>query len=544
MSAGAGGDYQLVFYAFDIPYLNGYDLTQVPLVDRKTILKRLLKLQSRSKGPIRYSDHLSGDASAIFAHACKGALEGLVGKRKDSSYEQKRSSAWIKLKCRKRQEFVIGGWTDPGGSRSGLGALLVGYYGGDHKLHYCGKVGTGFTAQTLIDLHKRLEPLATDQPAFSNAPRGRLAASAHWVQPQLVGEVEFNNWTTDGNLRHAAFLGLREDKKAKEVKREIPVEPPAARPAKRSVAAHRTARTRTPANDNSPLAQLTNPDRVFYPDKGYTKRDLAEYYLSVASSVLPHLVGRPLSIVRCPEGWQSERFFQKHRTQGMPRTIRSIKVREKNAVREWLAVDDEAGLVGLVQLGTLEIHPWGSRQENLDLPDRLIFDLDPGEGVRWGAVIDAAREVKQRLQDWKLDSFVRTTGGKGLHVVVPISPRATWDELKLVARGFAFTLQNENADRYLATASKAQRAGKIYVDYLRNARGSTAIASYSTRARAGATVAIPLRWGELSAGLDPASFNLETVPRRLARVRTDPWNGFFDVKQSISGRLIAKFSES
>jgi bifunctional non-homologous end joining protein LigD len=540
----AGRDDQLVYFVFDLPYFDGYDLTSVPLLERKAVLKRLLGSEAKKLGAIRYSDHLDADGATVLAHACKGSVEGLVGKQADSPYEQRRTRDWIKLKCKKRQEFVIGGWTDPGGARQGLGALLLGYYDNEKKLHYCGKVGTGFTARTLNELHRKLAPHRAREPAFSNFPGRPSAVHLHWVRPKLVAEVEFGSWTNDGILRHAAFLGLREDKNPTDVKREVAVAPPTVKLRRASHAAA-SGKSNDPVEELGDLTdRLTHPDRILYPDASITKRSLAEYYIAVADWILPHVVDRPLSIVRCPEGWKGECFFQKHRTDAMPESVQSIKIRGKNAVREWISVKDVAGLVGLVQMGTLEIHPWGSRVENLEAPDRLIFDLDPGEDVSWGDVVNAARELRQRLKDWKLETFVRTTGGKGIHVVVPSVPRATWAEVKSAARGFATMLQNERPDRYIATSSKAKRPGKIFIDYLRNGRGSTAIASYSTRARAGCPIATPLRWSELTAKLNPATFSINTLPSRLSRLKSDPWDGFLDTRQAIPADFINRFGHS
>jgi bifunctional non-homologous end joining protein LigD len=285
-------------------------------------------------------------------------------------------------------------------------------------------------------------------------------------------------------------------------------------------------------------ARLTNPDRVLYPESDITKRDLADYYESIADWILPHIVNRPLSIVRCPEGREGECFFQKHMTGGMPKPLRGIEVEASNGKRLYLAVDDVAGLVSLAQIGALEIHPWAAREDRLDRPDRLILDLDPGAGVDWNELVFAAREVKELLHDVGLTSFLRTTGGKGLHIVLPLVGQASWGELKSVAHGFALALERRSPERYIATASKARREGKIYVDYLRNERGATAIASYSTRARAGAPVATPLWWDELSEKLDPTAFNLHTVPGRLAQLKRDPWDRFLELKQKISNSLI------
>jgi bifunctional non-homologous end joining protein LigD len=526
-------DQDVLYYAFDLPYYHGADLTRTPILERKRILEQLISAQKEPGGVIRYSDHLDGTGTRAFRRACRSAVEGLVAKRVDSPYEQRRSGNWVKLKCSNRQEFVIGGWSDPKGSRQGLGALLLGYYRTTGKFTYCGRVGTGFTEESLADLHERLARLGTDEPPFVNPPTGHAAADAHWVKPELVAEVEYGSWTREGMLRHSVFLGLRDDKKPGAVSSEVPARTP------------RAERPATPRRPHSALSGkngqhknrrvvLTNPDRVLYPEGPITKRELAEYYEKVADWILPHLMHRPLVILRCPEGREHACFFQRHMGQGMPAAIHGIEVLEKEGTELCMTIEDRDGLVALAQLGALEIHPGGSRDDELDRPDRLIVDLDPGEGVEWSALVRAAREVRDRLNDLKLASFVRTTGGKGLHILVPLARTIDWKQLKSFAHAFARWLESDAPDRYIATMSKARRAGKIYVDYLRNERGATAIASYSTRARRGATVATPVRWDELGARLDPQAFDIHSVPVRLKRVRHDPWEGFFEVRQSLS----------
>jgi bifunctional non-homologous end joining protein LigD len=537
-----GRDKHLVYYVFDLPHLDGYDLTRVPLLERKELLRKILTSRSSRNSPIRFSDHLAGDGPKVLAHACRNAIEGLVAKRVDSAYAQKRTADWVKVKCLKRQEFVIGGWTEPRGARSGFGALLLGYYRENGELVYCGKVGTGFSDQTLVDLHERLDKLAAERPPFVNPPRGSEAKGVHWVRPKLVAEIEFGFWTKDGMLRHSSFHGLREDKPAREVKLESPVDLSTAVKKAPSVKVEKAPATRRRPSAAPSTPVVTHPERVVYPESGITKQHLADYYASVADWILPHVVNRPLSIIRCPEGWRGDCFFQRHRTDGMPASVRSIEMLEGRSRQKCLAIDDVSGLIGLVQMGTLEIHPWGSRADRLEQPDRLILDLDPGDDVPFADLVDAVREVKDRLAHLKLESFVRTTGGKGFHVVAPLERRLSWEDLKRVARSFAFSLQNDDPKRYIATASKAKRKGKIYVDYLRNERGSTAIACYSTRARAGAPVATPIRWSELSAELDPSAYTLRTIPQRLSRLKGDPWEGFFEVRQSIGKPLIATLS--
>ena len=430
----------------------------------------------------------------------------------------------MKVKCKKRQEFVIGGWTDPGDGRESLGALLVGYYRSPSELVYAGRVGTGFSQQSLHDLHKVLQPLEQKRPPFWKAPAGIAARGViHWVKPKLVAEVAFADWTADGVLRHASFQGIREDKDPTEITREVAIDnrlSVADQSAKNqkdrgeAMTPASTTKIRAAAHSTDVFAgvRLTHPDRVLFPDEKITKRDLAVYYTAVAPFLLPHIKGRPLSLVRCPDGSTKACFYQKHLGTTMPEAVRGIEIKEKAGMATYIAIDDLAGLISLVQMGVLEIHPWGCREDRIERPDRLIFDIDPAEDLAWGDVVRAARHVRERLEDLGLDSFVRTTGGKGLHVVAPLVRRASWEELKALSKAFADALVREQPKRYIAQASKAKRAGKLYIDYLRNEKGATAIASYSTRARPGATVATPLTWDELSVSLRPEQFNTRTVP--------------------------------
>jgi bifunctional non-homologous end joining protein LigD len=477
----------------------------------------------------------------------------VISKRSDSCYEQRRSRNWVKSKCIKRQEFVIGGFTDPGGSRVGFGALLLGVHDGPNRLVYCGKVGTGFTDQSLRDLHKRLAAIEQDKPPFINPPRGSEARGVHWVRPGLVGEVEFIEWTSDGILRHPSFHGLRQDKKSSEIVRETPQAVESGDPGKRKRRTPRqspsSARTsahgsgeRAPARRSGPDTvagvPLTNPDRLLYPERNITKRELAEYYAGIADWVLAHVAGRPLSIVRCPQGRQSKCFYQKHVSESLGPPIRGVKIRAKEGSSEYLWINDLAGLITLAQLGALEFHPWGSRTDNIEKPDRLIFDLDPGPGVKWSDVIEAARLVRDRLEGLGLQSFVKTTGGKGLHVVAPVTRRAGWDEVKDFARRIVRRVSEEHPGKYLIQMTKAKRRERIFLDYLRNGRGATAVAAYSTRARAGAPVSTPLKWEELSQIRSADQFTLRDIPGRLARLKKDPWEAFFTLRQSVTASML------
>jgi bifunctional non-homologous end joining protein LigD len=549
-----GADHLIVYFVFDLLFYRGRDLRQVALIERKQLLSRLLELRRHTQ-TIRFSDHIAGDGNQVFSMACREGLEGIVAKRNDSHYTERRTTDWVKVKCKKRQEFVVGGWTEPGGGRESLGALLVGYHRSPTELVYCGRVGTGFTEQSLRDLRQLLEPLEQQRSPFHEPPAGVAARGLiHWVKPKRVVEVAFAAWTADGLLRHASFQGVREDKAPTEITPEVPIDkkPAAAghshhnhKSRARSMATLKQAKSKPSKDSGDVIAgvRLTHPDRVLFPDEKITKRDLAVYYTAVAPVLLPHVVGRPLSLVRCPGGRAEPCFYQKHLGEMMPKAVHGIAIREKSGTATYIAIDDLAGLISLVQMGVLEIHPWGCRADRIDRPDRLIFDIDPAPDVAWAEVVRAAWHVKERLVDLEIESFVRTTGGKGLHVVVPLVRRVSWDDLKALARAFADALVREQPEQYIAQASKIKRAGKIYIDYLRNEKGATAIASYSTRARAGATVATPLSWDELSESLRPDRFNARTVPERLGTMKQDPWQGFFEVQQSIARTKLARVKQ-
>jgi len=515
-----GRDRDLVYYLFDVPYLNGVDLTDEPLQARKAKLAMLLR--ARTTGPLRFSDHIRGDGPTFHRQACEFGLEGVVSKRVDSPYRGIRSSDWMKAKCRLRQEFVVGGYSEPAGARSGLGALLLGVYA-DGALRYCGRVGTGFDDKTLRALRRRLDALTTDTAPFTSplpaeAKRGRV----HWVKPQIVIDVEFAGWTHDDMIRQGSFQGVREDKAPRDVVRERPTLPDL------------TPHTVTTGARRAPL--LSHAEKILYPEDGLTKQDLARYYEAVIDWFLPEVRDRPLTLLRCPNGYNKECFFQKHAGDGTPAVVRRVPIREDDGVEDYLAVDSLEGVWALVQLGVLEMHVWGARRDQPDFPDRLVFDLDPDPSVPWAEVVAAALATRARLNDLGLVSFARTTGGKGLHVVVPLVRRRDWAAAKRFAKAFAEDLVRQHPQRYTARLPLAARRGKIFIDYLRNGRGATAIASYSTRARPHAPVAMPLRWDEITPSLDPSAYTLQTVPVRLAKRRRDPWADFRDARQSLTRR--------
>jgi bifunctional non-homologous end joining protein LigD len=487
---------QAVRYAvFDLLALNDDDLRDVPLLERKAALSRLLgPPQANDQGnALVTSGFLRGNGALAYQRACEAGLEGVISKATDAPYRGGRGDAWRKLKCIDSDEFVIVGYTPGKGSRGALGALLLAEPRGK-QWRYVGRVGTGMDTEMLKRLHAQLKAVKR-KPELIDAPDSKQLRGARpiWVQPDTVVEVAFRGRTGDDFLRQGSFKGLRPDKspadlndsdRAEEAKRM-----PARKTASKSVA--RKTGARKSATGGAEF-HLTHPDRVLIEKPRITKRALSEFYADIAEHLLPGVVGRPLSLVRCPDGAGGECFFQKHPMTGMPDAIRIGDARSARGSRQqYVYVDDVEGVLGLVQMNVIEIHPWGSTIADLEHPDRLVFDLDPDTGVAWPRVRDAARIVRERLQAVGLESFLRTTGGKGLHVVVPLNPRPDWDTAKAFAHALARTLEDEAPQDFVSVATKNRRKGRIFVDYLRNARGSTAVASYCVRARPGAGVATP-----------------------------------------------------
>ncbi len=520
----------LTFMVFDLLHLDGYDLTGLPLEARKEALRGLCAGLAGTAA-IRYSDHVAGHGPEASHQACRMALEGIVSKRRGRPYRGGRGRDWLKIKCVARQEFVVGGLTQPEGSRTGFGALLVGYHDEDGALRYAGKVGTGFTQATLEDITRRAVRLETDTSPFTPTPPRAIARRARWIRPELVAEVEFTQWTRDGRLRHPTFRGLREDRAPRKITRERPVAVAQVEPE----AAGRRGRGQ---RDSAPAgARLTHPDKVLFPADGITKRDLAAWYAQVADRMLPLAARRPLMLVRCPEGIRGECFFQKHAGASIPEGIERVPIQESAKVGHHMMVTSAQGLVGLVQMGAMEIHLWGTRGEDVEHPDTMVLDLDPDEALPWDEVARAALELRGRLSALGLKSFVKTTGGKGLHVVSPIEPGISWDDLKAFSQGLARQMVADAHDRFTSVMTKSRRKGKIYIDYQRNGRGATFIAPYSTRRREGAPVSAPITWKELQEGIHPAEFTLRTMPERLKRLKRDPWSGYEEARRAITAAM-------
>ena len=545
----------LVYYVFDLLYLNGYDLKQVGLLERKHALAAIVP--SATAGLIRYSDHIPGRGEVVFAEACRRGMEGIISKRTDAVYLAGRNRNWIKVKCGHRQEFVIGGFTDPTGSRVAFGALLLGVYDEQGQFEFVGRTGTGFSERSLKELHKQLIALKQSQSPFVNPPSGVDSRGVHWVKPRLVAEVSFAEWTNEGLLRQAAFQGLRKDKAAKSVIKEGPGKSTPVRtnssgapktPIRRRarMAGHPAKENETATKGPATVAGVTvsHPDRILYPGQGFTKLALARYYERVSTWLLPHLQDRPLTLVRCPEGYNKECFYQKHANRTVPDSIGRVKIPEGNGVSWYMLADSLPAVIGLVQMGVLELHTWGAKRDGLDRPDRIIMDLDPDPTVPWKFVIEGAQLVRTLLNELDLECFVKTTGGKGLHVVLPLRRVHTWDEVKTFSKGVADHLMRLVPDRFVANMSKQKRKGKIYLDYLRNAKGATAIAAYSTRARPGAPVSVPLAWEELSVDVRSDHFTVENVVERLNGLKRDPWRDYFTVKQKLTQKMKASLGVS
>jgi bifunctional non-homologous end joining protein LigD len=551
-NARSGGTRQsLVYYVFDLLHLDDVSFMATPLEVRKA---RLLQIVSpaRESSRIRYSDHVVGGGDRLFAEACRLGLEGIVSKRRDAIYRPGRNTDWLKTKCTERQEFVIGGFTDPEGLGHGIGGLLIGQHDAEGRLIFTGKVGTGLTHRAADDLRRTLEARAIAKSPFAGGPTGWPSRNVHWVRPELVAEVAFAEWTTDGKVRHPSFQGLRDDAAPRTVRlgrgsSPAAIEPPPSSPGA-AVRPHapvnppaRRARSAGPEVEVAGV-RLTHPDRVLFPDIGLTKLDLARYSEQIGRWILPHLAGRPLTLVQCPDGLGGPCHYMKHSKVWSPPALRRVRIQEKTKLGEYLVADSLAAVVSLAQMNVLEIHTWNAIDGDVERPNRLVFDMDPGEDVTWRQVVEAARVMRSLLRALGLESFVKTTGGRGLHVLVPLVPHADWRQCLAFSRGLSAVLVAREPDRYTTSFPKAGRERKILVDYLRNNRTNTSVAAFSTRARPRAPVSVPLRWEELGPTLRSDHYTIATIERRLGRLREDPWKSYWTARQRLEPAMLDALS--
>lgn len=552
---------RLAYYVFDLVHFDGYDLSRTPLIERKRLLQEILSAAPES-GLLLYSDHIQGGAQQVFEHACMHGLEGIVVKRADAGYQQTRGRSWLKVKCLQRQEFVIGGYTEPAGSREEFGALLVGVYDDKKRLVYAGRVGTGFDAALLKSISRDLKKLEQNKPAFHNPPKGYEAKGVHWLKPELVAEINFAQWTDSGSIRHASFAGLRKDKPAQDIVREEPLsERDLKQEEKKAAKAESTKTSNTkkgataepePPHRSAAMTgknrvasvagiKITHPSKILFPGIGLTKLELAQYYERVADWILPHLKDRPLTLVRCPDGGEKECFFQKNAKETIPESVGRIEV-PVDGTSTYMEAESVEALIGLVQMGVLELHTWGSHEGALEKPDRMIFDIDPAEGLGWERVVEAALLIRSLLVEIGLKTFLKTTGGKGLHVVVPLKPEHGWDEVKAFSKSVAEHLSDTLPDRFTANMSKSKRTNRIFIDYLRNGLGATAVAAYSTRAKPNAPVSVPIAWEELNAEVRSNTFNVRNIFERLESLKQDPWKDYFKLQQRLTKDMLKIFS--
>jgi len=515
----------LAFYAFDLLIDRGEDITRLPNIERKDRLKSLL---AGMPEPILFGDHVIGRGDELFREICKAGGEGLIAKVANAPYRSERSRNWLKVKCIQRQEFVIVGWSESD-KRRGFRSLLVGTRDG-RKLTYAGKVGTGFSGALIDDLMERMEPLATDKPAVEVPRPDRKGA--HWIEPKLVAEIAFAEFTSDGVLRHPSFIALREDKPANQVKREVPKHLEDADMKAKSRAASRGKAKMRSAEDFG--IEISSPDRVIYPELGLTKKDLADYYATVEPLIMKDCADRPMTLIRCPGGRTGECFFQKHDKGTFGPHVKQIPIEEKDGETEdYLYFDDIRGLLACVQMGTMEFHGWGSKVDKVECPDRLVFDLDPDEGLDFGKVKEAAVRVRDLVAQLGLKSFPLLTGGKGIHVVIPLDATAEWPQVKSFADRFSRAVSEAEPERFTANIRKAQRTGRIFIDWLRNQRGATAVMPYSARAREGAPVAAPITWDELEDFDSGHAFSIRDAEELLKRAKSKALAAWGKAKQSL-----------
>lgn len=531
----SGASANILYYLFDLPYLNGVDLREVPLEERRVALSTVLKV---NQDPLlRFSDSFGEAPEALLNSACQMQMEGLIGKRLGSPYVSRRSSDWIKLKCKHRQEFVVVGYTDPKGSRNAFGALLLGLHDRDSgKLCYAGKVGTGFNETTLKRLYEQLKPLQAKKPSVVNPPTGFEAKGVHWVKPILLAEVAFAEMTKEGSVRHAVFHGLRDDKPAEGITEERPKVVKA--PAKKQPAATKKS-TAQPAPSQIGLdegkVRITHPDRIIDATSGTTKVQLAEYYASVAEWILPELKDRPVALVRAPDGIAGELFFQKNAEH---LAIPGITTLDKELTGQPVMIINNAeALIGAVQMSTVELHTWNATADKLDRPDRFVLDLDPDPALPWKSMVEATQLTLSVLDELGLKAFLKTSGGKGIHLVVPLTRKFGWDEVKDFSHAIVSHMAKLLPERFSAVSGPKNRVGRIFIDYLRNGLGATTICAYAVRTREGLPVSVPIFREEVAELRGGNQWNVHTVHERLAEVGDAPWADLKKTRQTITAEM-------
>ena len=538
----AGSSGKIAYYLFDMPYLNGMDLRKVPVQERRAALAAVL--EPNESPLLRFSDAFEETPDALLNSACQMRMEGLIGKRVGSAYVSRRSNDWIKLKCKNRQEFVVVGFSDPKGARSAFGALLLGLHDADSgQLRYAGKVGTGFNETTLKSIYQQLLPLETKKPAVVNPPTGYEAKGVHWLEPTLLAEVAFAEMTKDGSVRHAVFHGLRDDKPAEAITQEL------AKPVKKTTATKKTStqdapeatpaksksktKAKTPAMDGK--VRITHPDRVIDASSGTTKLQLAEYYASVAEFILPELAERPVALVRAPEGIAGELFFQKNPERLAIPGITSLD--KELTGQPVMIINNAEALIGAVQMSTVELHTWNATAVDLDKPDRFVLDLDPDPALPWKSMVEATQLTLSVLDELGLKAFLKTSGGKGIHVVVPLTRKLGWDEVKGFSHAIVSHMAKLLPDRFSAVSGPKNRVGRIFIDYLRNGLGATTICAYAARTREGLPVSVPIFREEVAELKGANLWNVHNVHERLAEVGHEPWAGLKKTRQSITAEM-------
>ncbi|MCE9657228.1 MAG: DNA ligase D [Burkholderiales bacterium] len=529
------------YYVFDLPYCGGHDLRGVPLVERRALLAALLE-KAAPQDRVRFSENFDASAAELLQNACRMRLEGMIGKRADSPYVSKRSPAWIKLKCTHRQEFVVGGWTDPKGSRTGVGSLLLGIHDETGKLRFAGGVGSGFDQTSLAALRKALDARASETTPFFQKARD---VKGHWVKPDLVAEVSFGEWTPDGRIRHSVFHGLRDDKPARSITREQPAEAvdvkkkttlaktPAAKKAAPPSAPRATTKKRASGDAEVQGIRISHPERVIDTSTGITKLEVVNHYLAVAKLILPHLATRPVSLVRAPAGIDGHLFFQKHAESLKIPDLKQLDPAISPDHKPMVEVDSFTALIGAAQANVIEFHTWNATTRNPARPDRMVFDLDPGEGVSWKQIQEGTELTRSLLEELGLASFLKTSGGKGLHVIVPIEPKQDWDTVKALSKAIVEHMATVIPERFVAKSGPKNRVGRIFVDYLRNNFGATTACAWSARARPGLGVSVPCGWDELGALTGGAHWTIRSLQERIED-KADPWRAYAKTRQTLA----------